>query len=69
MSWPQGQLVFDCTPIAGTYVRRPQNNSDSRSWVAQTLANLVRPIQSGDVDLCMLHLFVVFVIAYAVYAS
>lgn len=24
MSWPQGQLVFDCTPIAGAYVRKPK---------------------------------------------
>ncbi len=26
MSWPQGQLVSDCTPIQGAYVRRPQKN-------------------------------------------
>jgi hypothetical protein len=35
----------------------------------QALANMARPIQSGDVNLYLFYVFVVVVIAYAVYAT
>jgi hypothetical protein len=37
--------------------------------LVQTLANLARPIQSGDVNLYLFYVFVVVLIAYAAYTS
>jgi hydrogenase-4 component B len=54
---------FEVTPIFERYLYRPVVR------LAETLANLARPIQSGDVNLYLFYLFVVVVIAYAVYAS
>ena len=54
---------FEVMPIFERYLYRPATR------LAQTLANLARPIQSGDVNLYLFYLFVVVVIAYAVYAS
>jgi len=54
---------FEVMPIFERYVYRPLTR------LAQTLANLARPIQSGDVNLYLLYLFVVVLIAYAVYAT
>lgn len=54
---------FQVTPIFERYLYRPV------IWLAQTLANLARPIQSGDVNLYLFYVFVVVVIAYAVYTS
>ena len=54
---------FEVMPIFERYLYRPLIR------LAQTLANLARPIQSGDVNLYLFYLFVVVVIAYAVYAT
>jgi hydrogenase-4 component B len=54
---------FEVMPIFERYLYRPLTR------LAQTLANLVRPIQSGDVNLYLFYLFVVVIIAYAVYAT
>jgi hydrogenase-4 component B len=54
---------FEVMPIFERYVYRPLTR------LAQALANLARPIQSGDVNLYLFYLFVVVVIAYAVYAT
>lgn len=54
---------FQVTPIFERYLYRPVTR------LAETLANLARPIQSGDVNLYLFYLFVVVVIAYAVYTS
>ena len=54
---------FEVMPIFERYLYRPVTR------LTQALANLARPIQSGDVNLYLLYLFVVVVIAYAVYAS
>jgi hydrogenase-4 component B len=53
---------FQVTPIFERYLYRPVIR------LVQTLANLARPIQSGDVNLYLFYVFVVVVIAYAVYA-
>ena len=50
-------------PIFERYLYRPLTR------LAQALANLARPIQSGDVNLYLFYLFVVVLIAYAVYAT
>ena len=54
---------FQVTPIFERYLYRPMIR------FAQTLANLARPIQSGDVNLYLFYVFVVVLIAYAVYTS
>jgi hydrogenase-4 component B len=54
---------FAVTPIFDRYLYRPL----VRFVVA--LANLARPIQNGDVNLYVFYVFVVVLIAYAVYAS
>ena len=54
---------FRVTPIFEKYLYRPVIR------LVETLANLARPIQSGDVNLYLFYVFVVVVIAYAVYAS
>jgi hydrogenase-4 component B len=54
---------FQVTPIFERYLYRPLIR------LALRLANLARPIQSGDVNLYLFYVFVVVVIAYAVYAS
>jgi len=52
---------FQVTPIFELYLYRPVIR------LVQKLADLVRPIQSGDVNLYLFYVFVVVVIAYAVY--
>ena len=54
---------FEVTPIFERYLYRPA------TWLVRTIADFVRPIQSGDVNLYLLYVFVVVVIAYAVYTS
>jgi hydrogenase-4 component B len=54
---------FSVTPIFDRFLYRPAVR------LVRTLANLARPIQSGDVNLYVLYVFVVVVIAYAVYTS
>jgi hydrogenase-4 component B len=54
---------FRVTPIFERYLYRPLIR------LVQGLANLARPIQSGDVNQYLFYVFVVVVIAYAVYAS
>jgi hydrogenase-4 component B len=54
---------FSVTPIFERYLYRPA------VWLVAKLANLARPIQSGDVNLYVFYVFVVVVIAYAVYTS
>lgn len=51
----QGTPIFDC------YLYRPVTR------FVQVNANLARPIESGDVNLYLFYVFVVVVIAYAVY--
>jgi hydrogenase-4 component B len=51
------------TPIFERYLYQPLVRA------VETLARLARPIQAGDVNLYLLYVFVVVVIAYAVYAS
>ncbi len=36
-------------------------------WTIRRAADLARPIQSGDVNLYLLYVFIVVLIAYAVY--
>jgi hypothetical protein len=43
-SWPQGQLVFDCTPIAGTCGHRPQKKISRADHGAVTGVASSRPI-------------------------
>ncbi|HJS92986.1 MAG TPA: hypothetical protein VJ741_01895, partial [Solirubrobacteraceae bacterium] len=54
---------FEVMPIFERYLYRPLTR------LLQALANLARPIQSGDVNLYLFYVFVVVVIAYAVYSS
>jgi hydrogenase-4 component B len=54
---------FQVTPIFDRYLYRPVIG------FVRTLARLARPIQSGDVNLYLFYVFVVVLIAYAVYAS
>jgi hydrogenase-4 component B len=54
---------FRLTPIFDRYLYRPPIR------LVLVLARLARPIQSGDVNLYLFYLFVVVVIAYAVYAT
>jgi hydrogenase-4 component B len=54
---------FRVTPIFERYLYRPLIR------LVQTLADLARPIQSGDVNLYLFYVFVVVLIAYAVYTS
>ncbi len=54
---------FRVTPIFDRYLYRPLVR------LAQALANLARPIQNGDVNLYLLYVFVVVVLAYALYTS
>jgi hydrogenase-4 component B len=54
---------FQVTPIFDRYLYRPLIR------FVEALANFVRPIQSGDVNLYLFYVFVVVLIAYAVYAS
>ncbi len=52
---------FQVTPIFERYLYQPVTK------LAQLLANLARPIQSGDVNQYLFYVFVVVLIAYAVY--
>lgn len=54
---------FEVTPIFERYLYQPA------TWLIRKLANLARPIQNGDVNLYLLYLFVVVLIAYAIYTS
>ena len=54
---------FRVTPIFDRYLYRPVTQFVER------VADLVRPIQNGDVNLYLLYVFVVVLIAYAVYTS
>ena len=54
---------FSVTPIFERYLYRPL------IWLIRAIANRARPIQSGDVNLYLLYVFVVVLIAYAVYTS
>ena len=54
---------FQVTPIFDLYLYRPLIR------FVRSLAELARPIQSGDVNLYLFYVFVVVLIAYAVYAS
>jgi hypothetical protein len=54
---------FRVTPIFERYLYGPLIR------LVQTLANLARPIQSGDVNLYLFYVFVVVLIAYAAYTS
>ena len=54
---------FEVTPIFERYLYWPV------IWLVKKIARMARPIQSGDVNLYLLYLFVVVVIAYAVYTS
>jgi hydrogenase-4 component B len=53
---------FRVTPIFDRYLYRPVIG------IVRALAALARPIQSGDVNLYLLYVFVVVLAAYAVYA-
>jgi hydrogenase-4 component B len=53
---------FRVTPIFDRYLYRPVIGG------VRALAALARPIQSGDVNLYLLYVFVVVLVAYAVYA-
>ncbi len=53
---------FSVTPIFDRYLYQPL------VWFIRTIARLVRPIQSGDVNLYVFYVFVVVLIAYAVYS-
>jgi hypothetical protein len=50
-------------PIFERYLYRPV------IWLVRRLADLARPIQSGDVNLYLLYVFVVVLIAYVVYTG
>lgn len=52
---------FQVTPIFERYLYRPTIR------LVETIASLARPIQNGDVNQYLLYLFVVVLIAYAVY--
>jgi hydrogenase-4 component B len=54
---------FSVAPIFERYIYQPL------VWMVTRIANLARPIQSGDVNLYVFYVFVVVVIAYAVYTS
>jgi hypothetical protein len=54
---------FEVTPIFERYLYTPVRR------LVERLARLARPIQSGDVNLYVLYVFVVVIIAYAVYTS
>jgi hypothetical protein len=54
---------FSVTPIFDHYLYRPLVR------FVNAIANLARPIQSGDVNLYVFYVFVVVLIAYAVYTS
>jgi hydrogenase-4 component B len=54
---------FQVTPIFERYLYRPVTR------VVQLLAARARPIQSGDVNQYLLYVFVVVIIAYAVYTA
>jgi hypothetical protein len=51
------------TPIFERYLYGPV------IWLIRAVAQLARPIQSGDVNLYLLYVFVVVLIVYVVYAS
>ena len=51
------------TPIFERYLYGPV------VWLIRAVAQLARPIQSGDVNLYLLYVFVVVLIVYVVYAS
>lgn len=54
---------FQVTPIFDRYLYSPLTR------FVRALAELARPIQSGDVNLYLFYVFVVVLIAYAVYAT
>jgi hydrogenase-4 component B len=54
---------FTVSPIFERFLYRPVIRA------IQTLAMLCRPLQSGDVNLYLLYVFVAVVVAYAIYAS
>jgi hydrogenase-4 component B len=54
---------FRVTPIFERYLYRPLIR------FVQALARVARPIQNGDVNLYLLYVFVVVLIAYALYTS
>jgi hydrogenase-4 component B len=54
---------FTVTPIFERYLYQPVITAVKR------LAWLVRPLQSGDVNLYLLYVFVAVIIAYAIYAT
>ena len=54
---------FKVTPLFELYLYRPAVQ------LVRRLAQVVRPIQSGDVNLYLLYVFVVVLVAYAIYAS
>jgi len=54
---------FSVTPIFERYLYGPA------VWLVRTLARLVRPIQSGDVNLYLLYVFIIVLIAYVIYPS
>ncbi|HEX4115979.1 MAG TPA: proton-conducting transporter membrane subunit [Solirubrobacteraceae bacterium] len=53
---------FQVTPIFERYLYQPV------VWLVRRAAEFARPIQSGDVNLYLLYVFIVVLIAYAVYA-
>jgi len=54
---------FSVTPIFERYLYQPV------VWLVKTIANLARPLQNGDVNLYVFYVFVMVLIAYAVYRS
>jgi hydrogenase-4 component B len=54
---------FHVTPIFERYLYRPLIR------LVQALAQFARPIQSGDVNLYLFYVFVVVLLAYALYTS
>jgi NADH:ubiquinone oxidoreductase subunit 5 (subunit L)/multisubunit Na+/H+ antiporter MnhA subunit len=54
---------FKVRPIFERYLYAPA------IWLVRKLADFVRPIQSGDVNLYLLYVFVVVLVAYAIYSS
>jgi hypothetical protein len=61
-SWPQGQLVYDCTPIAGAYVTRPRKlaratragRSPSECWCTRETRRVREPVATLTRALSML---------------
>lgn len=54
---------FTVAPIFERYLYQPV------IWMVQRLAALVRPLQSGDVNLYLLYVFIAVTVAYAIYSS